>query len=1094
MKKLFYCLIVALFVTSSFAFSQERVVTGKVTDESGAALSGVTVIVKGTAIGTFTKNDGSFTIRVPANAKTLVFRRVGMKTKEVPIGTKDFFAVTLEEDKLLTEEVVVTAIGLEREKKSIGYAFEEVAGKIVSESKVTNIVNSITGKVAGVQVINSTGVPGASAYIQIRGQNSFLGGNQPLFIVDGIPIDNSMSYSGNPDNGSNNLLWGVAYSNRVIDLNPDDIASVTVLKGPAATALYGIRAANGAIVITTKKGQTLAQERINVTFSATTSFEEVNKLPSYQTKYSQGAGGRFVQPGNSQSRSWGALVDTLYWDLESTNKFNKYGNIVSKYFVDSVNNPSRFKKIDPYDNVNNFFVTGATNTQNLSLAGGTEFGSFYLSLSNSKSTGIVPLTSFGRQSIRFNGEARISSKLKASGNISYTNSGGRRAQQGSNISGVMLGLLRTPPTFDNSNGYGKDAIDNPDAYMFPDGTQRTYRGGGGYDNPYWTVVKSPFFDDVDRFIGNIQLNYYFNPNIDLMYRLGADIYFDKRRQEFAINSRNAPAGQLFHQELYSNDLTSDLILTFNYNLTEDLVGKLLIGNNLYQSTGSSLYTQGDGLIVPDFYHISNTTSQIVRQSRGTLRRLGFYGDLSLDYQEWLYFNGSIRNDMSTTLPKDNNSFWYGQGSFSIVFTNLFKDVFQNSFLNFGKLRFNYAVVGKDAPMYATTTPFIQAAYADGYTNGISFPFNGQVGFVTGDVLGNDKLRPEKTTSWEIGFNLAFLNNLFSLDLTYYNSVSKDQIFSVPIARSSGYYAAVFNAGKISNKGFEAVLNITPINTADWRWDMNFNFATNKNMVDELYEGIDNIFLGGFEGSSIRIVAGKPYGSIFGFGWVRDPQTGEVVIDDDPNSENYGYPILDLNNEKAFGSANPDWTLGFRNTVSWKGLSLSFLIDIRQGNKMWNGTKSALYFFGTHGDVSTPEVRDPNLNKKVFKGVKGHFDENGNIVTSGANDIQVEVGENWYSLGNGNGFFGSNTEDFIEDAGWIRLRELSLSYTLPKFIVEYTPFSNVTLTFTGRNLWLSTKYTGVDPETNLMGAYSAQGLDYFNMPGVRSYNFSITVDF
>ncbi len=1088
MKKLIYSLFLFLFLSSSFAFAQGRVVTGKVTDESGNALSGVTVIVKGTAVGTYTKLDGTFSLRLPPNARTLVFRRVGMKTKEVNIGDKDYFSVALEEDKLLTEEVVVTAIGLEREKKSIGYAYEEVTGNIVSEAKVTNIVNSITGKVAGVQVTNSTGVPGASAYIQIRGQNSFLGGNQPLFIVDGIPIDNSMVYSGNPDNGSNNLLSGVAYSNRAIDLNPDDIASVTVLKGPAATALYGIRAANGAIVITTKKGTASVSDRINVTFSATTSLEEVNKLPEMQMKFSQGLNGKFVQPGSNEPRSWGANIDTLYWDLESTNRFNKYGNLVGKYLVDSVNNPSRFKKVEPYDNLKNFFITGMTNTQNLSMAGGTDFGSFYLSLSNSKSSGIVPLTSFNRQTIRFNGEARISSKLKAAGNVNYTYSGGRRAQQGSNISGVMLGLLRTPITFDNSNGYGKEAYNHPDAYMFPDGAQRTYRGGGGYDNPYWTVVKNPFFDNVDRFIGNIQLNYFFNQYIDLMYRIGADIYFDKRKQEFAINSRTVPAGQIFNHEIYSNDLTSDLILSFNYNITDDLVGKLMVGNNLYQSIGSSLYTQGDGLIVPNFYHISNTTSQLVRESRGKLRRLGFYGDLTLDYQEWLYFNGSIRNDMSTTLPKDNNSFWYGQGSFSIVFTSLLKDVFEKSFLNFGKLRFNYAIVGKDAPMYATTTPFIQAAYGDGYTNGVSFPFNNQVGFVSGDVLGNDKLRPEKTTSWEVGMNLAFLDNLFSLDLTYYNSVSKDQIFSVPIARSTGYYATVFNAGKISNKGFEAVLNITPLNTADWRWDVNLNFSTNKNMVDELYEGIDNIFLGGFAGSSVRIVAGKPYGSIFGFGWLRDPKTGEIVINDDPNSEEYGFPILDVNNEKDFGSFNPDFLLGFRNSISWKGLALSFLIDVRQGGKIWNGTRSALYYFGTHIET---ENRD---YEKVFSGVKGHFDENGELQTSGKNDIPVRINQKWLAFGNANGFFGSNTEDFVEDASWVRLRELSLSYTLPKSVVGYTPFSNVVLTFTGRNLWLSTKYKGVDPETNLMGAYSAQGLDYFNMPGVRSYNFTITVDF
>lgn len=1082
MKSLVLNLILVFFVTSVALFSQERIVNGKVTDENGNPLAGVTVLVKGTAVGTITKNDGTFTIKLPINAKTLIFRRVGMKTQEVSVVGKDYFTVTLAEDKLLTEEIIVTAIGLEREKRAIGYALEEVSGKIVSEARTTNIVNTITGKVAGVQVVNAAGVPGASAYIQIRGQSSFLGGNQPLFVVDGIPIDNSMSYSGNPDDGTNNLLYSVAYSNRAIDLNPDDIASVTVLKGPAATALYGIWAANGAIIITTKKGQFATTEKINVSFSATTSFEEVNKLPELQSKYTQGLNGAFVQPGHPQGVSWGASFDTLYWDTQANNKFNKLGNLVGQSSINP--NDPRYVKATPYDNLKNFFVTGMTNTQNLSMAGGTDFGAFYLSLSNSKSFGVVPLTNFSRQSIRFNGEARISSKLKASGNINYTNSGGRRAQQGSNTSGIMLGLLRTPPSFDNSNGYGKEAYNHPDAYMFPEGTQRTYRGGGGYDNPYWTINRNPFFDNVDRFIGNIQLNYYFSTNIDLMWRLGADIYSDKRKQEFSIYSRTAPTGQVFYHEIFSSDITSDAILTINFNLTDDFVGKLLLGNNLYQSKGSSLYTQGDALIIPNFYHISNTTSQIVRQSEGTLRRLGNYADLTLDYQEWLYFNGSIRNDMSTTLPKDNNSFWYGQGSVSIVFTNLFKSTFEGNFLNFGKLRFNYALVGKDAPMYATTTPFIQASYGDGYTNGVSFPFAGAVGFVTGDVLGNSKLRPEKTTSWEIGLNLAFLENLFSLDLTYYNQVSKDQIFSVPVARTSGYYAVVFNAGQISNKGFEAILNINPINTADWRWDINVNFSTNKNMVDELYEGIDNIFLGGFEGSSIRIVAGKPYGTIFGFGWLRDSTTGKVVIDDDPNSPFYGFPIIDENVEKGFGSANPDWLMGIRNSVSWKGLSLSFLIDIKKGGKMWNGTRSALYFFGMHKDM---EANDRKFQNYVFDGVKK---SNGT-----PNDIPVNATyQSWYREGYGNGFTASNTEDFIEDAGWVRLRELSLSYTLPKEIVNYTPFSNIILTFTGRNLWLSTKYKGVDPETNLMGAYSAQGLDYFNMPGVRSYNFSISVDF
>jgi hypothetical protein len=418
---------------------------------------------------------------------------------------------------------------------------------------------------------------------------------------------------------------------------------------------------------------------------------------------------------------------------------------------------------------------------------------------------------------------------------------------------------------------------------------------------------------------------------------------------------------------------------------------------------------------------------------------------------------------------------------SFIFTEALPDIFKNTPISYGKLRANYAIVGKDAPLYSVLTQFTQSTFADGFTNGISFPFNGIVGYTNGITLGNPNLTPEKTSSYEVGLSATFFDNLFSIDLTYYYSDGKDQIFPVPVASSSGYFREVLNAGEITNKGIEAVITATPLKIGDFKWDLAFNYAANKNMVVKLAEGVDNIFIGGFLGSDVRAVAGQPYGSIYGFGWLRD-KSGNVIIDGDPTSQNYGFPILDQT-EKSFGTSAPLYKIGFTNTFSWKGLTLSFLIDIKEGGVMWNGTKGALYYFGTAKET---EIRGTS---KVFSGVKQLPDG-----TLQKNDISVVIDENWLAFGNGNGFYGSNTEDFIEKTSWFRLRELSLSYQFPSSILELTPFSDAVITFTGRNLFLSTPYTGVDPETNLMGSFNAQGLDYFNMPGTRTYNIAINVKF
>lgn len=1050
--------------------AQDRTVTGTVTDKDGQALTGVVIQAKGSSIGTFSKSAGKYKIVVPKSTKHLIFKLIGMKTQEVELGESDQVDVVMQVDAINADEVVVTAIGLERQKKSLGYSTQQVNNDQIMQSRETNITNALTGRVAGVQVNNSTGTPGASSFIRIRGSSSIDGNNQPLFIVDGIPIDNSQIYSGNPDNLENNLLSGVANSNRAIDLDPNTIENINILKGPAATALYGIRASGGAVIITTKKGKPTVGDRVNIQFNTSWSIDQVNKLPPMQDMYSQGRNGLYQAPAPGAALSWGARIDTLKWNGDANYKWDPNGAIVG------ASDPSGVKAVTPYDNYDSFFRTGLTANNGISMSGGNESATYFVSFSNLTSNGVVPLSTWSRNNIKVSGSAAIATNFRASANLNYVNSGGTRIQQGSNTSGVMLGLTRTPPTFDNAGGFGKDAVDNPEAYMFADGSQRTYRGGVGYDNPFWTVNMNPFEDDVNRFFGNLQFDWGLFTGIDLMYRIGVDFYNDRRHQQFAINSRTLPAGQVFEDQHNVKDITSDLILTFTYDLTDEWNMQFLLGNNMYSTYAQQLYVQGDGLGSAGFYHLSNTASQITRESVGQKRTAAFYGDLRLSFKNALFINVTGRNEWSTSLPEANNSFFYPSVSASAVLSDLLE--LKSDVLSYLLVRGNWAQVGKDAPIYGTVTVYNQANYTDGWTNGVSFPYSGTIGYMQSNTLGNPELKPEVTTSIEFGFDVRFFENRLGLDFTYYNQTSKDQIFAVPVAASSGFLSQIKNAGEINNNGFEIVLNATPVIIDEFRWDLTVNFTKNNIEVISLAPGVDNIFLGGFEGSSVRAVAGLPYGSIFGFGWLRN-ENGDVVIDDDPNSAGYGYPILDPN-EKAFGSANPDWMMGIRNTFTWKGFSLSALLDIRQGGVLWNGTRGALYYFGTHEET---EIRG---STKVFDGVKQS--------DGSANDIVAALDQNWLAFGNGNGFFGSNTEDFIEDASWIRLREVTLAYTFPASMMSSTPFSGLTLSFTGRNLWLSTDYTGVDPETSLTGANNAQGIDYFNMPGTRSYVFSASLNF
>jgi TonB-dependent SusC/RagA subfamily outer membrane receptor len=591
-----------LLITTTTMYAQE-VLSGTVKEEAtGDPMAGVTVFEKGTSNGAITNEEGRYELKVKTSSAILIFRFVGYATVEQAGGGD----VSLKEDVLMMDEVVVTALGIKSDKKALGYSVQKVGGDALTGSGESNMINGLSAKVAGVQVISSNGSPGAASFIRIRGSSSLTGNNQPLIVIDGVPMDNSQNSGGNPDDGDNALLEGVAQSNRAIDINPNDIQEVSVLKGPAAAALYGIQAANGAILITTKKGSNNTGKGVTVSFNTNLSWDMANRLPALQNKFAQGTGWfdfdslgnpipTYYGPQDGWPTSWGPAIDSLRYDGANDNPYDRNGNIVGQ------SNPNAGAAVTPYDNLKDFFQTGMTTDNSLALSGGNASTNYRFSIGNTHQTWIVPLSSFDRTTAKFAGESKLSNRLKTAASVGYTHSGGSRVQQGSNTSGLMLGLLRTPPTFDNTNG-ATDVTDET-AYLLADGSQRNYRGGGGYDNPYWTINKNPSTDEVNRVYGFTSVSYDATKWLNVFYRIGTDAYSDDRQQIIAQGSRTAPGGRIGLEKHNYRHINSDLWVTAQHEFTEKFSGSLLIGNNLFAKSYSKLYTQGDGFTFPGFNHL-----------------------------------------------------------------------------------------------------------------------------------------------------------------------------------------------------------------------------------------------------------------------------------------------------------------------------------------------------------------------------------------------------------------------------------------------------------------------------------------------------------
>ena len=1061
-----FTILFAFFLFLGMQATLAQQVTGTVTDAAdGTKLPGVSVVVKGTTIGTVTNNDGIYDLDVPEGYNLLSFSFIGMIPQEITIDGRAVIDIALAEDVVGLDEVVVTAIGISREKKALGYSVQDVSGDQISHSANAQLVNSLNGRVAGVQVISNSGAAGAGTYINIRGSHTIIGNNQPLFVIDGVPIDNSTSL----DNaGFEDDVAGVARSNRAIDLNPEDIETMAVLKGGQATALYGLRAANGAIVITTKKGKATVGKKVNVTFSQSVAFDKISQTMDLNQKYAQGIYGDWY---SGYFSSWGPRMDTMSYSRDpgvwENPGFDVDGALVSKN--DPTATGENVKAYDHYD----FFRTGVTSNTSVGFSGGSDVARFYASASYLNQQGVVPNNSWDRLTLMINGETRLSKRISISGMANYIESGGDRIQQGSNTSGVMLGLLRTPPSF-NNNGQAPGA---PNSWSFNDGTQRNYRAGGGYDNPYWTANENKYTDKVKRIIGNVALTYIPADWLTVTWRVGTDMYSRLAQDYFAINSRTAPDGQVFADAFTARDFNSDLLLTFNKRFSDDEFGfVLLLGHNLYERLTSRLTATASGLELPNFYSLSNTSTIVANQTRLKLRRAGLFFDLGFDWKRQFYINITGRNDWSTTLPEQNNSFFYPSVGASWIFTEL-PALQGNNVVRFGKLRASYAVTAVDAPSYNTTTTYVKAFPSDGWVSpfGLEFPLLGQAGFTYSDDKGNADLKPERTATWEIGVEMKFWADRLGVDLGYFSSRTTDLLLPVSVANSSGFGSLFLNAAEMTNKGIELVLYGSPVKTEKFTWDIMVNFTKIDNEVVELYENVENIFLGGFTDPQIRAVAGEPYRSIYGYDWTRD-ESGNVLINED------GFPYGDYSNMISIGKVDPEWTMGFNNIFRFFGVTVSALFDYKKGGLMWNGTRGALYYFGTHADT---ESREPG-DLVVFEGVKASNGEK--------NDIEVVKDIDWYLMGEGSGFTGP-TIDYIEETGWIRLRELTIAYDFGAEVIgENGFFKSLQVYFTGRNLWLSTDYTGIDPETNLLGSVNAQGMDYFNMPGTKTYLIGLKAGF
>ncbi|PUV21728.1 SusC/RagA family TonB-linked outer membrane protein [Sphingobacterium athyrii] len=1017
MKHKLLSFFVGSMILTSVAFAQEKKVSGRVTGADGKPLVGVTIAVQGSNVATQTDANGNYSLSVPTG-KIIVFRSVGFADKTLIVKEgQSSFNVTLDGSDNALSEVVVTGMGVSKNTKGLGYSVSKVSGDDLVKSGEANIIQGLAAKATGVQVTSSSGTPGASSKIILRGPASFSGDNQPLIVVDGVPLDNSLNNIKAGDDPYNQNLAGVQTANRALDINPDDIESVTVLKGPAAAAIYGQAAGNGAIIYTTKKGK--LGSGLGIVYSTGFEASKVNKLPEMQTSYGQGEGG------------------------------------VSKVSADSWG-PSLAGK-QSYDNVKEFFQTGRIFNNNLAITSGGEKTTFRFSVGSHNNKGIVPNSSFNRYTGRLSSESKLNDAITVGATLSYTNSNTRAVQNGSNLAGTMLALLRTPADFNLAD------------YINEDGSQKQYFPN--YDNPYWSTEFNPYTEQNNRVTGNAYADVKLNNIFTVSWKTGLDNYSTEGKQIYAIGSRGDDNGLAYGEIKRTNvnfrNIYSDLLLKFNTKISEDFSVSGMLGGNFNYAQYTTNFGRGRNLAMPGYYNFASAQELYVSNYEEYKNSKAIFLDATFDYKSILFLTLTGRNEWSTTFGKDSKGFFYPKADVSYVFSHLLEN---NSILNYGKVRFAYSNVGISPNVYSDRSYFTVPTIADGMTNGFSFPYAGQAGFAKSNVQVAEEFRPERNKGYEAGLEMKFFNNRLGLDFTYYQQHSSDLLISQPIDPTSGYAYYYNNVGAMKNTGYEVGITGHVVKAEKFNWHTTLNWSKNENEVTELAEGVDKMSIGSaFTAPQSYAIVGQPFGVLYAQKFKRNAE-GRVLI----NPSN-GLPIYEdeLGN---VGSPIPTWLMNWNNEFTYKDFSLSFLWDFRKGGKIWGGTQAGLYNRGKAAETADRE--------RMYK-IDGVFASGPDEGKENNKEIDALTYFRNY-LGN------SNSEIAIQNGSWARLRSVDFSYRFKNFSksIQYIQVG-VNL----RNVLLITDYKGVDPETSLTGSnQNFAGYDFFNNPGTKSYSLNLRFGF
>lgn len=1050
MKHKLHYLTVLLCFAMLTAKAQDKTVSGTViSSEDDSTVPGVNVVVKGTAIGTITDLDGKYSIQVPSNESILTFSYIGLATQEITVGSLSVLDVTMIPDLQQLSEIVVTAMGLVKEKRSLNYATQNVDSKAITQSQQPNLANSLQGKVAGLSVRQSSGMPGSSTLMTIRGSSVLSGNNQPLMVVDGLPLESGSVFT---DKITENRVSGSDATSRSLDINPSDIESIEVLKGPTASALYGLRAGNGVIIITTKSGSKEKGKAV-INFNTAYTADVVSKTPSLQSTYGQGNGG-VMNLGTSMS--WGPKISEI----------GEYTNITGETETGQV-----------YDNVSPLFETGGTYNADLSVSGSGDMGNYSVSTGYTDQKGFIPTTGMTRFTGKIRGDFNAAKNLKVGGTMMYSQIDVDKIASGSNLSNPLFTTYYAPRTY---NIWGLPYHQEGDPF-----DQIHYRAA--MDNPRWSMANNKFSEINDRMISNIHFNYKPVEWFSLNYQVGVDYFTNNQKEVYELGSgdtggRTDPpsGGQLTDFNYTNRQINSTINMIFEKTFAEDFNLNVILGSEFYDINARRIKIRGSNFDIGGFHNIANTQSQITEEEILRRRVLGYYGSLSFSYRNLAYITATGRNDRVSNLARGNRSFFYPSVGGSFVFSELI----ESNILSFGKLRAAWATVGQayDEEEYPTQNIYLQGSSAVGgfLNDGIQFPFSGQNAFSQDVILRSSDLKPLNKVSYELGFDMRLFNDRISIDYTYFQDNVDDQIFEVPIPASSGYEAELRNAGKLRTTGHEVAMNLNPVVTNDFRWDIGFNYTTYTNEVLELAPGVANIYLGGFTTPSIRALQGSTYPSIFGAAYTRD-DAGRIVVLDNPGHANHGMPIQDPV-AKKIGDVQPDFEMGFSNTFTYKGITLTALVDWRQGGEMYSGNNMLGRLYGA---TSITENRDVPV---VLDAVKGHVDADGNLVVTGENDIAINRKYDYWNL------LSDIEEAHVHETTFVRFRELSVGYSLPSSLFDNTFIDAVNVSVVGRNLYLWTKYPNFDPETSTTGAVNGQGLEYVAHPQIISFGGRLNITF